>query len=189
VFGNIKGLALAKGHAVNVINFDAHTDFRPLEGRHSGNGFSYAFEEDFLKNYFIFGLHENYTSKAVFQRIKELNHQVKYNTFEQMRVRFEKDFLTELNQALQHIKKEAYGIEIDLDSIEKVASSAITPTGYSTIEARQFIHYMAKHKHASYLHICEGAPSLDEEKNQHLVGKLSAYLITDFIKAHQSLAV
>jgi formiminoglutamase len=48
---------------VNAINFDAHSD-RILEGRHSGNGFSYAYEEGFLKKYFIFGLHENYTSKV-----------------------------------------------------------------------------------------------------------------------------
>jgi formiminoglutamase len=38
---------------VNAINFDAHSDFRILEGRHSGNGFSYAYEEAFLKKYFI----------------------------------------------------------------------------------------------------------------------------------------
>jgi arginase family enzyme len=37
---------------VNAINFDAHSDFRILEGRHSGNGFSYAYEEGFQK-YFI----------------------------------------------------------------------------------------------------------------------------------------
>jgi arginase family enzyme len=35
---------------VNAINFDAHSDFRILEGRHSGNGFSYAYEEGFQKN-------------------------------------------------------------------------------------------------------------------------------------------
>jgi formiminoglutamase len=49
---------------VNAINFDAHSDFRILEGRHSGNGFSYAYEEGFLKNILFFGLHENYTSKV-----------------------------------------------------------------------------------------------------------------------------
>ena len=49
-YGNIKGTALGKGKAVNAINFDAHSDFRILEGRHSGNGFSYAYEEGFLKN-------------------------------------------------------------------------------------------------------------------------------------------
>src|SRR5690606_9238994 len=64
-YGNIKGTALAHGKPINVVNLDAHSDFRILEGRHSGNGFSYAFEEGFLKKYFIFGLHENYTSKNV----------------------------------------------------------------------------------------------------------------------------
>jgi arginase family enzyme len=38
---------------INAINFDAHSDFRILEGRHSGNGFSYAYEEGFLKKYFV----------------------------------------------------------------------------------------------------------------------------------------
>ncbi len=40
----IKGTSLALNTKVNVINIDAHTDLRnPLEGRHSGNGFSTAF--------------------------------------------------------------------------------------------------------------------------------------------------
>jgi len=64
-YGNIKGTALGRSKAINVVNFDAHTDFRNLEGRHSGNGFSYAFKQGFLKNYFMFGLHENYTAKKI----------------------------------------------------------------------------------------------------------------------------
>ena len=32
-YGNIKGTALAKGKPINAINFDAHSDFRILEGR------------------------------------------------------------------------------------------------------------------------------------------------------------
>lgn len=70
-YGNIKALAKAKNKSVNVINFDAHTDLRPTKGRHSGNGFSYALEEGFLENYFIFGLHENYISKGVFNEIEK----------------------------------------------------------------------------------------------------------------------
>lgn len=181
-YGNIKGLALGKAKSVNVINFDAHTDFRPLEGRHSGNGFSYAFEEGFLKNYFIFGLHENYTPKSVFDSIKAVADKVKYNTYEQIRIRKEKSFDTELLAAQKHIDNSFYGIEIDLDSIPQVASSAITPTGFSAERLRQFIHFFGKSKNAGYLHICEGAPNLDSEKNSHLVGKLIAYLVTDFIK-------
>ena len=79
-YGNIKGSALAYGKPVNAINFDAHSDFRILEGRHSGNGFSYAYEEGFLNRYFIFGLHENYTSKSVLDSLKKIDDRVKFNT-------------------------------------------------------------------------------------------------------------
>jgi formiminoglutamase len=44
---NIKGAALAKGKPVSAINYDSRARLRMLEGRHSGNGFSYAFEEGF----------------------------------------------------------------------------------------------------------------------------------------------
>ncbi len=183
-YGNIKGTALAKGQAINVVNFDAHTDFRPLEGRHSGNGFSYAFEEGFLKNYFIWGLHEGYTSKSVLANIKEHQEQVKYNTYEQIAVRKQKNFEIELLQAQKHIGENVFAIELDLDSLPLVASSAITPTGFSIQRARQFVDHFAKNKNVAYLHICEGAPDLDYPENQHLVGKLICYLVTDFIKAN-----
>lgn len=52
-YGIIKGTSLGLKKPINAINFDAHTDFRNLEGRHSGNGFSYAYNEGFLKKYFI----------------------------------------------------------------------------------------------------------------------------------------
>lgn len=182
-YGNIKGLALAKGKPVNAINFDAHTDFRPLEGRHSGNGFSYAYEEGFLKKYFIFGLHENYTSKSILESIKKTEDKVKFNTYEQIAVRGEKDFKEEMVQAEKHITTDAFGIEIDLDAIPNIPSSAMTYSGFSAEQLRQFLHYFGKHKNASYLHICEGAPDLAFEKNNHLIGKFIAYLITDFIKA------
>ncbi|HJS01638.1 MAG TPA: arginase family protein, partial [Flavobacterium sp.] len=81
-YGNIKGSALAKGKPINAINFDARSDFRILEGRHSGNGFSYAYEEGFLKKYFVFGLHENYTSKSVLDIIKKTEDRVRYCTYD-----------------------------------------------------------------------------------------------------------
>lgn len=182
-YGNIKGTALAKGKPVNAINFDAHTDFRVLEGRHSGNGFSYAFEEGFLKNYFIFGLHENYASKGVMETIKKLSDRIAYNTYEQISVRKEKSFTAELHHATEFIADEPFGIEMDLDAIPNIASSAITPSGFSVEKARQFVHLMASNPNAAYLHICEGAPSLDNTANSHLTGKLIAYLVTDFMKA------
>ncbi|WP_348812371.1 formimidoylglutamase [Flavobacterium maritimum] len=183
-YGNIKGTALAKGKSINAINFDAHSDFRILEGRHSGNGFSYAYEEGFLKKYFIFGLHENYTSKSVLDIIKKIEDRVRYNTYDSVNIRKEKDFSQEMIQALEFVNTDPFGIEIDLDAIPNIASSAMTLTGFSVEELRQFVSFFAKNKNAAYLHICEGAPDLGEEKNNHLIGKLIGHLVTDFIKSN-----
>lgn len=183
-YGNIKGTALAKGKPINAINFDAHSDFRILEGRHSGNGFSYAYEEGFLKKYFIFGLHESYTSKSVLDLIKKTEQRVKYNTYDSIKISKTKSFEEEMANGLNHIKNTSFGLEIDLDSLPNVASSAMTLSGFSVEELRYFIHFFAKNQNVSYLHICEGAPDLAEEKNNHLIGKLIAYLITDFVKAN-----
>lgn len=183
-YGNIKGTALAKGKPINAINFDAHSDFRILEGRHSGNGFSYAFEEGFLKKYFIFGLHENYTSKSVLDIIKKIEDRVRYTTYDSISIRREKDFEKEMSQALEFINDDFFGIEIDLDAIPNIACSAMTMSGFSVEQLRQFISFFGKNKNASYLHICEGAPDLAEEKNNHLIGKLIGYLVTDFIKSN-----
>lgn len=184
-YGNIKGTALAKGKPINAVNFDAHSDFRILEGRHSGNGFSYAYEEGFLKKYFIFGLHENYTSKSVLDLIKKTEDRVRYTTYDSIKIRKEKSFDHELTTALEFVKTEFFGIEIDLDAIPNIASSAMTPSGFSVEQLRQFTSFFGRSKNASYLHICEGAPDLGEEKNNHLIGKLIGYLVTDFIKANQ----
>jgi formiminoglutamase len=180
-YGNIKGLALAKNDRVNVVNFDAHTDFRAEEGRHSGNGFSYTYAEGFLKNYFIFGLHENYTSDKLFKTLNKVK-AIKYNTYEALEVRNELDYNAELERGLNHVSSRPYGIEIDCDAIENIPSSAATPSGFSVKQARQFLHFFAKHENASYLHICEAAPT---NKTETKVGKLITYLITDFIRAHE----
>jgi len=187
-YGNIKGTALAKGKAINAINFDAHSDFRILEGRHSGNGFSYAFEEGFLKKYFIFGLHENYTSKSVLDIIKKTVDRVRYVTYDSINVRKEKQFNQELALAAEFLQNDCFGIEIDLDAIPNIPSSAMTLSGFSIEELRQFVTFFGKNKNAAYLHICEGAPDLDEGKNNHLVGKLIGYLVTDFIKSNNHIS-
>ncbi|MBE0393535.1 formimidoylglutamase [Flavobacterium sp. PL002] len=184
-YGNIKGTALAKGKPINAINFDAHSDFRILEGRHSGNGFSYAYEEGFLKKYFIFGLHENYTSKSVLDLIKKTEDRVRYITYDSLNIRREKEFNQEMISALEFVKTESFGLEIDLDAIPNIASSAMTPSGFSVEQLRQFVSFFGRNKNAAYLHICEGAPDLGEEKNNHLIGKLIGYLVTDFIKSNQ----
>ena len=185
-YGNIKGLSLANNKSVNVVNFDAHTDFRALEGRHSGNGFSYAFDQDFLHKYFIFGIHENYISKHQFSQLKEFSERINYVTYEEIEVREERNFKLEIQRAKEFIKNRPYGIEIDLDAIENISSSAISPSGFSVKQARNFVHVMANHNNASYLHLCESAPSLDSN-SPTTIGKLISYLITDFIKSKKNI--
>ena len=185
-YGNIKGLALGKGMPVNAINFDAHTDFRIMEGRHSGNGFTYAFEEGFLKKYFIFGLHENFVSKSVFDTLKSIEDRVKYVTYEEIAVRKNKSFTSELTNAIKFISNTPFGLELDLDALPNIHSSAMTLSGFSVEKARHFIHIAGKEEFASYLHICEGAPGLDLSSNNHLTGKLIATLILDFIKSKKT---
>ncbi|MDX1277521.1 formimidoylglutamase [Oceanihabitans sediminis] len=179
-YGNIKGTSLALKSPINAVNFDAHTDFRDEEGRHSGNGFSYAFAEGFLKNYFVFGLHENYTSSNIFSTMNKLKN-IQYNTYEDICVRKKLKFKTEMERALEHVASKPFGIEIDCDAIQNTPSSAMTPSGFSLNKARNFINYFASHKNASYLHICEAAPTAETETQ---IGKLITYLITDFIKAN-----
>lgn len=180
-YGNIKGAALALNSPINAINFDAHTDFRFDKGRHSGNGFSYAYAEGFLKKYFVFGLHENYTSEAVLTSLNIVK-AVKYNTFESIEITSTLKFKPEMERALNHISKFNFGIEVDCDAIENITSSAMTPSGFSVSKTRKFINYFAKHENATYLHICEAIP---KKKNQQQIGKLITYLITDFIKANE----
>ena len=180
-YGNIKGSSLAVGKPINVVNFDAHSDFRDEEGRHSGNGFKYAFAEGLLANYFIFGLHENYTSDKIFKALDKFK-SIEYNTFDALEIRNELKFKKELERAYLHVSNSNFGIEIDCDTIENTPSSAMTPSGFSVNKTRQFLNYFAKHKNATYLHICEAAPT---KKTSTQVGKLITYLITDFIKANE----
>lgn len=180
-YGNIKGSSLALNTPINVVNFDAHTDFRSVEGRHSGNGFSYAFAEGFLENYFVFGLHENYTSDAIFSTFENSKY-LDCNTFESLEIRKERRFKKELALATEHITSNHFGIEIDCDAIENIPSSAQTPSGFTVNQARQFVSHFANNEYATYLHICEAAPT---KKSADQVGKLITYLITDFIRANK----
>lgn len=182
-YGNIKGSGLALNTPINAINFDAHSDFRPEEGRHSGNGFSYAYAEGFLKRYFIYGLHENYTSEKLLKTLNKIK-AVKYCTYEDLEINKSVKPQEVRELAAKFISKAPFGIEIDCDAIEHIPSSAMTPSGFSVKQARRFVHYFGQQEGVTYLHICEAAP---KRKTESTVGKLITYLITDFIKAKSNV--
>ncbi len=178
-YGNIKGASKGLNRKINCINFDAHTDFRSLEHRHSGNGFSYAFNDGYLDKYFIFGLHRNYTSEAVFKTINENSDRIKFNLFEDISVQQKLTFSEAMAEAACFCADKNFGIELDMDTIEMMGSSALTPSGFSVTEARIFVSHFSKNSQACYLHICEGAPALGMSPNQ--IGKSIAYLVSDAI--------
>jgi formiminoglutamase len=189
-YGNIKGAALGlktskrKKATINCINCDAHSDFRPLEGRHSGNGFSYAFHEDFLAKYAIVGLHENYNSEDVFKELKKNQKQIKYSLMEDICIRENVSFKQAVSSAIQFSGTDFFGVELDMDAIENIPASAKTSSGISPNQARQYVSLAAQHKNVTYLHLTEAAPVLSHIKADNKTGKLIAYLLTDFMKSY-----
>ena len=177
----IKGVSQAKKQAINTINLDAHSDFRTKEGRHSGNGFRYAFDEGFLQKYAIIGLHENYNSQAIIDEISQ-NSNINFSFWEDIFLREKISFKEAILQAIDFTKNTSTGIELDLDCIENVLSSAMTPCGISTTQARQCIYQTATLADVAYLHICEGATQLATGQASTLTGKLISYLVSDFMK-------
>lgn len=181
--GTAKGLYQAEKiplSQINCINLDAHADYRPLEGRHSGNSFRYAEENGFLKKYFILGLHENYIQQNVWMDVVN-NPFIDCITYEDIFLHQKRTFLQSVTMAIDFMEEEFCGIEVDLDCITGVLSSAESPCGLSPIHARQFINLCAAGTKASYLHICEGAAHMDG-KTSASTGKLISYLVSDFIK-------
>ncbi len=166
---------------INAINLDAHADFRPMEGRHSGNGFSYAEADGYLEKYCVVGIHENYLPQNVWMDIVN-NPFVDCITFEDIFVHEKRTFLQAIAHATEFTSDTLCGIELDIDCIENALSSAQSPVGVSPIHARQFINYAAADAKAAYLHISEGAAQLADGRKDNGVGKLISYLVADFVK-------
>jgi formiminoglutamase len=169
---------------INCINLDAHADYRPLEGRHSGNAFRYADEDGYLNKYFVLGLHENYLQQNVLLDMAN-NPFIAYVTYEDIFLHEKINFIQSIAHATGFTEDNYTGIELDLDSIENILSSAATPCGITALQARQFINFVATDSKIAYVHICEGASSLENSEVNNMTGKLISYVVTDFIKANR----
>lgn len=167
---------------INCINLDAHADYRPMEGRHSGNAFRYAEEDGYLQKYCVIGLHENYLPQNVWVDIVN-NPFIDCITFEDIFVHEKRTFLQSVAHATGFTEDTLAGIDIDIDSIQNTLSSAMTPVGISALHARQYITFTAADAKPAYLHICEGATRLSDGRCDATSGKLVSYLVSDFIKA------
>lgn len=185
----IKGTAKALHKAekiplaqINCINLDAHADFRPAEGRHSGNGFRYAEEDGYLQKYCVVGLHENYLPQNVWSDIVN-NPFVDCITYEDIFLHEKRSFRQAVAHATGFTDDNYTGVELDLDSVENILCSASSPSGISVFHARQYMSYAASDLQVAYVHICEGAAQLNDGRKAESTGKLISYLVSDFVKA------
>jgi formiminoglutamase len=181
-YGCIKGSSLAESRPMACINCDAHSDLRPLEGRHSGNAFSYALEEGWLNRYAMLGLHEIFNMASVMERIDQ-DERLDASFFEDIFIRELISFSEAIQRAINFAGNQQCGLELDLDTIQNIPSSAKTSSGISSIQARQFVHRVATECDLCYFHIAEAAPVLSHIKTDLKTGKLIAYLVSDYIKA------
>jgi formiminoglutamase len=167
---------------INCINLDAHSDYRPIEGRHSGNPFRYAEEDGYLQKYCIVGLHENYLPQNIWIDIVN-NPFIDCITYEDIFLHGKRSFMQAVMHATGFTEDTLTGIEVDLDAVQQVLSSATSPSGVSPLHARQFVSLAAADGKPAYLHICEGATRLADGRTDASTGKLVSYLVSDFVKA------
>lgn len=179
--------ATAKGkkiqNGINVINCDPHSDMRPMNGRHSGNGFHYAFAEKYLQKYAVFGMHESYNISSALDLFIREKQRLYFETYDDIFVRESINFFDALKNCIDFVSGNKTGIEVDLDSIQNVPVSARTPSGMLPVDVRKFVWHCAEQLDVAYLHVAEGAPVLAHKQVDNKTGKLIAYLITDFMKA------
>lgn len=175
----IRGTFEALNTPLNVINCDPHADFRLLEGRHSGNPFSYAKNKGYLNKYHVLGLHENYNSEKMLSTMDNTEG-ITYSMFEEL-LFSGNSFENIVKKGSQNIYSKACGVELDVDSIKDFPSSAVSPYGITLEQASQYLKYTISELNPKYVHIPEAAVYNEKDKNR--VGKALAYLVTNSIKA------
>lgn len=179
--GHNNALALmrwaSKHKKLAVINLDAHADLRSTEVRHSGNSFSTAMEEGVLLHYSVLGLHEAYNN--AFIRVALKNDQI-FHSFYESYLFQQRNLLDDQANILRHFHSDTQvGLEIDMDSIAYMPSSALSPSGWTLDQVRQFTHHFVKtQKQVAYLNLTEAAPI--SETDSLIVGKALSYLVRDF---------
>ncbi len=180
-YGLLRGAAEALEQPLAAINLDAHSDFRKMDGRHSGNGFRYAFEEGFLKKYAPVGLHRNYNAPDILAEL-QASPDCRVSWYEDIFLG-ERDLFEEtLTAAFAHASGFPTGIELDVDCIENVLSSAMTPSGISMRAARRFVVRAARECNVAYLHLTEGVAQRADGLQSATTGKMLAYLASDFMR-------
>lgn len=181
----LSALSRINHHPINAINLDPHADFRLLEGRHSGNGFSYAKKKGVLHNYLVMGLHELKNSAAALAALKEAD--VDVLSYQSLFVRTRANWPQLLNQWIE-THPEPFGIELDTDSITGMPVSAYNSCGLSVQQAEHYVYLLAQSPQSRYLHLAEAAPALHPAGLQaglDEAGQILSALVCAFLMAKQ----
>jgi len=128
----------------------------------------------------VIGLQENYLQQNVWVDFVN-NPFFDCITFEDIFIHGKRNFQQAVSHAIEFTDDNFCGIELDLDAIQNTLSSAVSPSGVSVLDARQYVNLCAANSRCAYLHICEGAADLNGNHSD-TIGKLISYLVTDFVK-------
>jgi formiminoglutamase len=158
-YGLLMATKATTGLPVAAVNLDPHSDFRPREGRHSGNGFSYAAANGALDHYHILGLHELKNSEVTLEQLSLFG--ATWHSFQQIWVRRELPLDTVLKQIAISLNQTQLpvALELDVDVITNMPSSAATFAGIPLLDACHYVHYIARHCPCHYAHFAETAPA------------------------------
>src|SRR5690554_2907414 len=153
----LTSLQHACGQAVGAVNLDPHADFRAREGRHSGNGFSYAYMAGALKHYHVVGLHEGKNNADSLKQLADA--EFTYCSVHQL---YSRNWATELEAtaAQANAWQVPLGIEVDVDALQGVPASAINYNGLTIAQGFSLVERLAQLPQTRYLHLAEAAPSL-----------------------------
>jgi len=183
----IQALASHAGQAADAINLDPHCDFRLLEGRHSGNGFSYATKAGWLRKYFVLGLHELKNSAAALQQLAAAG--AGYCSYQRIWQRRQLTLAQAITQAIDFVgadESAPLGIELDTDSISGMPVSAYTNCGVSVADAEFYVWQLAQLARVRYLHLAEAAPAQHPaglKAGMNEAGQVLSALVLAFIQA------
>ncbi|WP_113907573.1 formimidoylglutamase [Aliidiomarina celeris] len=178
----LNALKQTTGKSCGAVNLDPHADFRPREGRHSGNGFSYAYVEGALAYYHVVSLHEGKNSASSLRNLADAG--FRYHSAHHL-------YDMEFTDAMRDVAAKAaswqvpLGVEVDIDAIQFAPASAYNVMGVAPAQAFRFVSELAVLPEARYLHLAEAAPACHpagvEAGTQH-AGQLLSELVIAWLR-------
>ena len=175
-FGILAGCSRTAGAPMGCVNIDLHADLRPAEGRHSGNGFTYARMNGHLGPYAIVGMSEAYATRSIVDSIRA-DPGILAITLESM-LRGEQGLDGAVQLAAAHVGNAPCTLEIDLDAVAQAPASAAAASGFTGAEVRAMASRLSARLKVHAVHVAEGAPGLGPW-SADMLGKLVAEIVRD----------